>query len=233
MSAPDVERRRSPLIIGLLGGIGSGKSTVARILAELGAYVFNADQVANELLQDGEVARELTAVFGTGILAPEAGGHHADAAPAAPARAAPEGRVDRGRLAALVFGDADKLERLNAILHPRVTRELEKRLAEEAGRARPRPVVLDVPLLLESALRDVPQVLVFVEAPETVRRARVAENRGWPGDELQRRERHQLATEEKRRRAHHVVRNTGTLSELERAVGELWQTLQNALKNDG
>jgi dephospho-CoA kinase len=180
---------------------------VARLLGELGACVFNADQVANELLRDGQVSGELTAAFGNEILSPS-------------------GEVDRARLAALVFGNKARLERLNAIIHPRVVRELETRLAEEARNERHRPVVLDVPLLLESALREVPQVLVFVEAPESTRRARLVEHRGWSGDELERRERHQLEVGEKRKRAHHVVRNSGTLQELEHEVQGLWRTLQ-------
>ncbi|MFO0985058.1 MAG: dephospho-CoA kinase [Planctomycetota bacterium] len=195
-----------PLVIGLLGGVGSGKSTVARLFHAMGAEVFEADRVASDLLEDGEVRARLTAAFGKDILAAD-------------------GQVDRARLAQLVFTSAPARETVNAIIHPRVIAELTRWLAARTAPAALRPLVLDVPLLLETPLRDLPQVMVFVDAPEAARRARVMQDRGWSTGELERRERAQASLEDKRGRADHVLHNDGSLVDLERQVRALWRTL--------
>jgi dephospho-CoA kinase len=165
------------IIIGLVGRIGAGKSTVARRFAEHGAAVVDADRHAHEVLADPEVTAAIAARFGGGVI---------DA----------EGRVDRAALAVRVFGgtpahDADRAA-LEALVHPRVRRRLKAVLAEEAARILPgarRPaVVLDVPLLVQAGWSDLCTHLVVVECEESVRRLRLA-GRGWSADQIAARDR--------------------------------------------
>jgi dephospho-CoA kinase len=165
------------IIIGLVGRIGAGKSTVARRFAEHGAAVVDADCHAHEVLADPEVAAAIVARFGGGVI---------DA----------EGRVDRAALAVRVFGgtpahDADRAA-LEALVHPRVRRRLKAVLAEEAARILPagrRPaVVLDVPLLVQAGWSDLCTDLVVVECGESVRRLRLA-GRGWSAEQIAARDR--------------------------------------------
>jgi dephospho-CoA kinase len=165
------------IIIGLVGRIGAGKSTVARRFAEHGAAVVDADRHAHEVLADPEVAAAIAARFGGGVI---------DA----------EGRVDRAALAVRVFGgtpahDADRAA-LEALVHPRVRRRLKAVLAEEAARILPagrRPaVVLDVPLLVQAGWSDLCTDLVVVECEESVRRLRLA-GRGWSAEQIAARDR--------------------------------------------
>lgn len=165
------------IIIGLIGRIGAGKSTVARRFAEHGATVVDADRHAHEVLADPEVTTAIAARFGDGVI---------DA----------QGRVDRAALAARVFGgtpahDADRAA-LEALVHPRVRRRLKAVLAEEAARNLPagrRPaVVLDVPLLVQAGWSDLCTHLVVVECEESVRRLRLA-GRGWSAEQIAARDR--------------------------------------------
>lgn len=190
---------KRPVVIGLLGGVASGKSSVAALLAELGAAVFDADAAARKLLDEADVRALLAARFGAAV--------------------APAGTVDRAALARATFGHPEALADLERILHPRVRRELADRLARHLATGDVPAVVLDVPLLLESSpLAGECDLLVYVESPTPERRRRVVELRGWEGDELTRREAHQLPAEEKRRRADLVLRNDGTLAHLREQV---------------
>jgi len=165
------------IIIGLVGRIGAGKSTVARRFAAHGAAVVDADHHAHEALADPEVTTAIAARFGESVI---------DA----------DGRVDRAALAARVFGgtpahDANRAA-LEALVHPWVRRRLETALAEEAARNLPvgrRPaVVLDVPLLLQAGWGDLCTHLVVVECEESVRRMRLAA-RGWSTEQIAARDR--------------------------------------------
>ena len=184
-------------VIGLLGGIGSGKSTVARLLGERGFAVLDADRHAREVVQSPEVLTALVARFGRGIL---------DAA----------GALDRAALARAAFADPAATADLNALVHP----EVRRRLGEELAAAGDRPVVLDVPLLLESPLAARVSAWVFVEASEDRREARI-ESRDWPPGERRRREAHQADLEHKRRRADYVLENSGSIDDLGRQVDAL------------
>jgi dephospho-CoA kinase len=193
---------KRPVVIGLLGGVASGKSCVASLLAELGAAVVDADAIARKLLHEPDVRRSLVQRFGATILT----------------SGEPSGAIDRAALARRTFGHPEELADLEALLHPRIRQELALQLARHlAGDGVP-AVVLDVPLLLESSpLAEQCDLLVHVESPTAERRRRVVELRGWEGDELARREIHQLPAEEKRRR---VLGNDGTLAQLREKVHE-------------
>lgn len=156
-------------VIGLVGRIGAGKSTVARRFAELGATVVDADRLAHEALAEPEVAAAVEARFGPGVR---------DAS----------GRIDRPALAKLVFGGTPAHEAaladLESIVHPRVRRRIEGLLAANAASA----VVLDVPLLVQAGWADLCTDLVIVDCEESVRRGRL-EARGWSVEQIAARDR--------------------------------------------
>lgn len=188
-------------VIGLLGGIGSGKSTVARLFAERGVAVLDADRHAREVVQSPPVVAALVARFGAGILDTT-------------------GALDRAALARAAFADEAATADLNALVHP----EVRRRLLVELHRSGNRPVVLDVPLLLESPLASLVGTWVFVEASDSQREARVAA-RNWPAGERQRREARQADLAAKRQRADYVLENSGSIDHLGRQVDALLQQI--------
>lgn len=192
--------------LGVTGGIGSGKTTVCRFLEEQGARVFYADLEAKRLMQEDPEARaEIEAAFG-------------------PESYADDGTLNRAYLAEQAFGDEEKLERLNAIVHPRVFASF------EAAKARAREE--DIPLLVhEAALifeaggdAHVDAVAV-VDAPEDARIERVVERDDVTSDAVRARMGHQLPPETLRRRADYVVENDGTLEDLREKTIALYRTV--------
>ena len=185
-------------MVGVLGGIASGKSQVAAELAGADGVRIDADRIAGEVLESPEVVARLEQRFG-------------------PETIGADGRPDRERLAERVFSDPEARAVLEGWIHPRVRATIRERLA--AARAAQAPIaVLDVPLLLEhaetSGLADLCDLLVFVDAPPEAREARARSQRGWPAGEVARREAAQLPLEHKRRAAHRVLPNDGSLHEL-------------------
>jgi dephospho-CoA kinase len=198
--------------IGLVGGIASGKSLVAKLFAERGAGMLDADRTGHEVLaRDAEVRAALVARWGPTILAPD-------------------GSIDRAAIAACVFAsdtassaEAAHQERefLESLLHPRIKARLSEKTAEFAAAGYP-AVVLDAPLLLEVGWGPMCDLLVMVDAPREARLARAIE-RGWTSQEFARRESAQWPVEEKRRHAKVVIKNDGTLDDLQTAVRDVWQ----------
>ncbi len=192
------------LRVGLTGGIGSGKSEVARLLTGHGAVVIDADQIAREVVEPGMPALdEIVAEFGTDVLTTE-------------------GTLDRPRLGEIVFADDDRLARLNQIVHPRVgkrTTELMERAPADAV------VVYDVPLLVESELQAMYDVVVVVDIPERTQVERVRTNRDMPEEQARSRIRAQATREQRRAVADIVIDNSGSREELRRRVGEVWEQL--------
>jgi dephospho-CoA kinase len=192
-------------LVGLTGGIGSGKSTVAGLLRAKGATVVDADEVARSVVEPGEPAlAKLVERFGEGILDRD-------------------GRLDRAKLAEIAFADEDGRKALGEITWPAIGEEFERQIREAPDDA---IVVCDVPLLVESkaaAARPYVAVLV-VEAPLDLRLARL-ELRGVPRDDAQRRMAAQATDEERREVATHVLDNGGDLESLSRQVDEVWADL--------
>ena len=193
-------------VIGLTGGIGSGKTQLARFLSELGAAVIDADRVGHEVLEESrEVRRELVAAFGQEILTPE-------------------GEIDRKKLADLVFADGAALARLNQIMHPRIYRMVRNRL-EEYRRQGTAVVVVEAPLLIEAgwtAMMD--QVWVTVTPESTVLKR--LKGRGGLSEREIRARIHAQMRDKARLKYAHVVINTGcSLDELKARAGKLWQEL--------
>jgi dephospho-CoA kinase len=192
-------------LVGITGGIGSGKSTVAALLREKGATVVDADEVARAVVEPGEPSlAKLVERFGGEIL---------DA----------EGRLDRPALAAIAFADEDGRKALGEITWPAIGEEFERQIRDAPDDA---VVICDVPLLVESkAAAARPYVaVVVVEAPLDVRLARL-ELRGVPRDDAQRRMAAQASDEERRAVATHLVDNGGDLESLSRQVDEVWADL--------
>jgi dephospho-CoA kinase len=186
--------------VGLTGGIGAGKSEVLAAFTRLGAATLSTDQVTHELLSDPEVRDALIERWGDEI--------------------ATGGEIDRGRVAEVVFADPGELAWLESQLHPRVgAHVLGWRSSLDPGTD---VAVVEVPLLFEAAMEDAFDATVAVIAADEVRERRLRE-RGQPG--LAGREERQLDQAEKAARADYVLRNDGTLEELERTVGELLEEL--------
>ena len=140
-------------IIGILGGIGSGKSTVASEFAKLGCAVVDADKIAHRLLDEAGVREEIVGLFGQQIVDPA-------------------GKIDRGKLAKVVFADAEKLLLLNKTVHPLVLKETEQLIRRHNGQSRVKAIVLDMPLLLEAGWKKRCDRLIFVECDPQIRAAR-------------------------------------------------------------
>ena len=197
---------RDTHVIGLLGGIGSGKSAAARLLAGWGAHVIDADRMAHDVLKEPPVKEQIRAAWGDGVF---------DA----------HGEVDRGRLAEAVFGCDGPLERLNEIVHPRVIEKTRQTLAQ--CRRRGQDAVIDAPLLIEAGLDGLCDTLIFIDCHDTQRTERTHTQRDWPPSELERRERRQASLTDKRNRAHFVVDNSQGIDDTTRQLRRIWQQMHS------
>jgi dephospho-CoA kinase len=194
------------VMVALTGGIGSGKSTVARRLAHRGAVLVDADAIAREVVEPGTPAlAALAARFGDGILAED-------------------GTLDRGALARVAFADDESRAALEAITHPAINDEFTRRLREAPADA---IVICDVPLLVEStqARSRGYELVIVVEAPRDVRLQRL-EARGVPRDDAERRMAAQASDEDRRKLATYVIDNGGDLAALEPQVDAVWRDLE-------
>ena len=192
------------LMVGLTGGIGAGKSTVANMLTARGAVVIDADAIAREVVEPGMPAlAELVERFGPEILRPD-------------------GSLDRAALAAVAFVDDETRKELEAITHPAIGAEFLRRVAEAPADA---VVVHDVPLLVESRRGFEYGAVIVVEAPLEVRLDRL-QARGVARDDARRRIELQATDEDRRKVATWVVDNSGDVGQLEKQVGEIWSELE-------
>ncbi len=194
-------------VYGLTGGIGSGKSTVARMLADKGAVIIDADRIAREVVAPGsDGLAEIVTSFGEDVLLPS-------------------GELNRTRLGELVFAAPERRKTLEAITHPRImlrfAEEMQKAMAAGA-----QVLMLDVPLLYETGnMVGMVEKVVVVYAPAETQIERVIARDGLPEEQVRARMAAQLDLEEKRRRADYVVENTGGLEALAKQVDELWPLL--------
>jgi dephospho-CoA kinase len=193
------------LLVGLTGGIGSGKSTVARLLERRGAVVIDADHLAREAVAKGTPAFDRVAqVFGTRVVGPD-------------------GDLDRAALAADVFADPVLRANLEAIVHPEVARLFEERLEEYRGTDR--VVVYVTPLLVELGLAPAFDVVVVVTASPHLRVSRVASDRGLSPEDVKARMAAQASDDQRMEVADVLIDNDGRLAELEPQVDRLWRDL--------
>lgn len=187
--------RREKPIIGLCGGIGAGKSLVAREMQRLGGLVIDSDGIGHEVLRRAEVIGTLRAWWGDWVF---------DAA----------GRPDRRKIAELVFNDATEKGRLESLVHPLILALQEDMISNGLRDPKVSAIILDSPLLFESSLDQQCDFVVFIEvgAPERLRRLR--EERNWDEEELRRRESRQMPLAAKRSRSQFVIRNEGSIEQL-------------------
>jgi len=196
-------------VLGLLGGIGSGKSQVAALLTRHGGRVIQADQLGHQALRQPEIRRRVVERWGADLLDEQ-------------------GQIVRGRLAAIVFRDPAELQALEEIVHPWIGQAIREEIAHVQTDPAVRFIVLDAAVMLEAGWHAVCQRLVFVDVPRELRLQRLARQRGWSDQQLRDRETAQLPLTEKAARADHVLDNSGTPEQLERQVQELltrWQLL--------
>ncbi|GGO86902.1 dephospho-CoA kinase [Nocardioides phosphati] len=192
------------LRLGLTGGIASGKSTVSRIFAELGAIIIDSDVLAREVVAPGtEGLAEVVAAFGPEILTED-------------------GEMDRAKVGAIVFADPDKRKVLEQVIHPRVfLRALE--IDQAAGEHD--VVINDIPLLVETNQADRFDAVVVVDVPTELQVERMVRDRGMTPDEASARIAAQASREQRLAVATYVIENTGTLEELRERVRQVWDQL--------
>lgn len=194
------------ITLGVTGGIGSGKSTACRILDELGAQVFYADDVAKRLMvEDPELRNEIVAAFGEESYTEE-------------------GDLNRDYLAEIVFNDEERLQQLNRLVHKRV-REAFEDVRQKAERVGVDLLVEEAALIFEANIDEELDYVAVVDAPEEVRIQRVVARDRTDPEKVRARMQHQLPAEEKRRRADFVLDNSGSEEELRRQVVELYHRL--------
>ncbi|GAA1210186.1 dephospho-CoA kinase [Microbacterium maritypicum] len=194
-------------LIALTGGIASGKSTIARRLAEHGAVIIDADQIVRDVQSPGSpVLARISEAFGTAVIAPD-------------------GALDRAALGAKVFGDADLLAQLNAIVHPAVREESQRRfdaaLADDAEAV----VIYDVPLLVEARVDDPWDLIVVAHAPAAVRRQRLVDLRGMDENAAQDRIDAQVSDDRRLAIADVVIDTSDTLERTLEQTDALWERI--------
>jgi dephospho-CoA kinase len=203
------DKRHAKPVIGLVGGMGSGKSLVAAELARRGGQVISGDQLGHEALQQPLIRSRVKDRWGSGILDRQ-------------------GEVDRRKLGSLVFADSGERAALEALVFPFI----ERRITEEITRAQQNPeaafIVLDAAIMLEAGWNEHCDCLVYVDAPRSIRAPRLARQRGWTEQELETREKAQWSVTDKKARAGFVIDNSGPPEKITEQVDRLlaeWRLL--------
>jgi dephospho-CoA kinase len=195
--------------IGLTGGIGSGKSTVSQLLAELGAFVIDADKVGHEIYLPGKEAwKQVTAAFGSKILAEDQ-------------------TIDRKKLGAIVFGSAEARQRLNAIVHPLMFQDIDRRIQAKRAAGFSGPIVVEAAILIEANWTPLVDEVWLVETNTQAVVERVAAQRGLAASDTEARIASQLSNAERRKHAQLVIHNDGSLADLKQRVGQAWERLSS------
>ena len=191
------------IVVGLTGGIGTGKSEVARILQELGAVIINADQVGHEAyIPHAEPWQAVVDAFGEDILQPN-------------------GEIDRRALGGIVFADPEQLALLNQIMHPRMARMVAQRIEQYRGESES-VVVVEAAVLFEAGWDTLVDEVWTTESPVEIVIARLEARNGLSEEEVRKRINSQMSAEERSSRATVVVENAGDLSTLESTVKAFW-----------
>ncbi len=198
-------------IIGLAGGIGSGKTAVARMLEPLGGRVIDFDRLAHAELSEPDVLETLLLWWGASVVSPG-------------------GDVDRGAIADIVFNDPAQLQRLEDLLYPRLMKRSEVLLADADAEPGVKAMVLDAPKLFEAGLDRLCDSVIFVDTLMSDRLRRVEQNRGWSELELIRRENRQTPLDQKRANADYVIVNHAGLDELREQVVRVFSSVLNSFK---
>jgi len=212
-----IKKPSNVYVIGLTGGIGTGKTTVSNYLKELGAHVINADEVAHEVTSPGSFGlSRVIAEFGEEMLLED-------------------GSLNRKKLGQLVFGDPEALSKLNSIVHPLVIDQIGRMLEEISCRhcdAEEVPcVVLDVPLLFEAGMDKMCDEIWVVATDKDVQVQRLMARDGYPESEIMKRIQAQMPLEEKVKRAHKVIDNSGSIENTKMQTYELFEDVKRRLRD--
>lgn len=189
-------------IIGLAGGIGSGKSFIARLFAELGCRVIDSDEQVRRAYGDADVRETLRQWWGPQVFTTD-------------------GAIDRRFIARTIFADPEQRHRLEQLLHPKVNALREREMKESANDPKVLAFVWDTPLLFEAGLSELCDFIVFIDTPPHLRQQRVHETRGWKEDELKQRENLQWPLDKKRRISDYVLSNTADAAQARDQVRDL------------
>ncbi|NTU54123.1 MAG: dephospho-CoA kinase [Chlorobiaceae bacterium] len=201
---------RLPLLVGVTGGIGSGKSTVCAILAELGCELFEADRVARDLqLEDPEVVRGIEELFGSGVYSRDGSGRLS---------------IDRKSIASVVFSDSIKLAALNSLIHPKV-REAFIREVRRCAHQGKQILCKEAAIIFESGLEGELDRIIVVAANNGLRLERAVARGLGSREEIQKRMKAQWPQEKLIERAHYVIFNDGTIDELRSQTKQVYQSL--------
>lgn len=193
------------LTIGLTGGIGSGKSTVSKLLADLSAPIIDADKVGHAIYApDGPAYPDMIAAFGDGILAPDR-------------------TIDRKKLGPIVFADPAALKRLNSIVHPKMFARMREMVDAMRTGGERKPIVIEAAILIEANWQPLFNEIWLVVASREHVIERVERDRGLKPEQTEARIKAQLSDDDRRKYATTVVTNNGTIDELRTKVGDLWQ----------
>ncbi|WP_313640099.1 dephospho-CoA kinase [Paenibacillus sp. FSL K6-0276] len=195
------------MIIGLTGGIASGKSTVSALLVSKGARLVDADVIAREVMLPGhEVLAAAVKQFGSEILSPD-------------------GTLNRGKLGDIVFQDPAALQALNNLTHPAIRREIKERMNSMEEEDPKKLIIVDIPLLFESGLENLFNEILVVYVPREVQIARLMERNGLSFEQAEARLNAQMDIEAKRNKADYIIDNSGDLAHTEQQVAVFWDRL--------
>lgn len=193
--------------IGLTGGIGSGKSTVSQILAELGAFVIDADKVGHDIYLPGKEAwQQVTTAFGRDILAADQ-------------------TIDRKKLGAIVFGNDEARKKLNAIVHPLMFKDIDRRIKAKCAEGFTKPIVVEAAILIEANWLPLVDEVWLVITNKNAVIERVATQRGMAAKDTEARIASQLSDSERRKHAQVVIENDGSLEELRQKIRNAWNRI--------
>ncbi len=203
-----MDKRGKKPVIGILGGMYSGKSTVAAELAKLGCAVIDADSICHQILDEKDVLKKIVRVFGKEILDDK-------------------GKISRSALANRVFGDPAKLVTLTGILHPLVMARVEELIAQCDSRSAVRAIALDIPLLVEVGWEKRCDHIIFVDCAPPTRLERAKKTGVFEADQLKIRENLQISLDKKKRIADNIVDNNSDLSGLSKQIANIFSTIMD------
>ena len=190
-------------VIGIAGGIASGKSTIAEMLESLGADIIDADKICHRLINTKDIACKITKRWGDHML-----DNH--------------GKVKRHMLAEIVFSEREEVSALNSIIHPKAIKEIKSRVAKLQVEAATKAIVIDAALVVESNLIDICDIMLFVDTKKNTCKTRVQNSRKWPLDEITKREKFQGLLQQKREIADVVINNNHSKEDTLYQVKDFW-----------
>ena len=241
-------KKKIPLILGLTGGIATGKTTAAKMFLSLGAKVIDADSISHRLMdEDEELKKRLISAYSNEHVIPRGRDCSANYLLSGNEHVIPRGRdcsanylsfgkdvlgkngrIKRKELAALTFGNPSALRRLNKIMHPAIISRIRKELKESKQGV----TVLDAPLLIEAGLSDMVDKLIVVKADKKIQISRARRKTGASEEEIKKRIQAQMPLSEKVARADYVIDNNGRLDETRKQVKEIWKEVNSSLQQN-